>query len=139
MIPKQPQPNPASHAISGTTNISHRGGSPKNIATIIGTQPYTPARVAIQHRGAYDLLGETGELRASAANRLVREENLPAVGDWVGLDLTTNLIEAVLRHYTGEECYRLVTALSAFERLQRGCLTLGITESPESAWLDNQS
>jgi ribosome biogenesis GTPase len=59
-----------------------------------------PARVAIQHRGAYDLLGETGELRASAANRLVREENLPAVGDWVGLDLTTNLIEAVLPRRT---------------------------------------
>jgi ribosome biogenesis GTPase / thiamine phosphate phosphatase len=59
-----------------------------------------PARVAIQHRGAYDLIGETGELRASAANRLVREENLPAVGDWVGLDLTTNLIEAVLPRRT---------------------------------------
>ena len=59
-----------------------------------------PARVAIQHRGAYDLIGETGELRASAANRLVREESLPAVGDWVGLDLTTNLIEAVLPRRT---------------------------------------
>ena len=59
-----------------------------------------PARVAVQHRGAYDLIGETGELRASAANRLVREENLPAVGDWVGLDLTTNLIEAVLPRRT---------------------------------------
>jgi ribosome biogenesis GTPase len=59
-----------------------------------------PARVAVQHRGAYDLIGEAGELRASAANRLVREENLPAVGDWVGLDLTTNLIEAVLPRRT---------------------------------------
>jgi ribosome biogenesis GTPase / thiamine phosphate phosphatase len=59
-----------------------------------------PARVAVQHRGAYDLIGETGELRASAANRLVREESLPAVGDWVGLDLTTNLIEAVLPRRT---------------------------------------
>ena len=33
-----------------------------------------PARVAIQHRGAYDLMHEQGEQRASAANRLVREE-----------------------------------------------------------------
>ena len=32
-----------------------------------------PARVAIQHRGAYDLIAEAGEVRASAANRLVRE------------------------------------------------------------------
>jgi ribosome biogenesis GTPase len=59
-----------------------------------------PARVAVQHRGAYDLLSEQGELRASAANRLVREEGLPAVGDWVGIDLTTNLIEALLPRRT---------------------------------------
>ena len=59
-----------------------------------------PARVAVQHRGAYDLLAEEGELRASAANRLVREESLPAVGDWVGVDPTTNLIEAVLPRRT---------------------------------------
>jgi len=49
-----------------------------------------PARVAIQHRGAYDVMHEQGEQRASAENRLVREEGLPAVGDWVGLDLTSN-------------------------------------------------
>jgi ribosome biogenesis GTPase len=59
-----------------------------------------PARVAVQHRGAYDLLAEQGELRASAANRLVREEGLPAVGDWVGIDLTTNLVEALLPRRT---------------------------------------
>src|SRR5438045_9719370 len=55
-----------------------------------------PARVAIQHRGAYDLIHEDGEQRASAANRLVREEGLPAVGDWVGLDLSTNLSDVLL-------------------------------------------
>ena len=59
-----------------------------------------PARVAVQHRGAYDLMGEVGELRASAANRLVREEGLPAVGDWVGLDPTTGLIDALLERRT---------------------------------------
>jgi ribosome biogenesis GTPase len=59
-----------------------------------------PARVAIQHRGAYDLMHEQGEQRASAANRLVREEGLPAVGDWVGIDLTTNLVEALLPRRT---------------------------------------
>jgi ribosome biogenesis GTPase len=59
-----------------------------------------PARVAVQHRGAFDLLGEVGELRASAANRLVREGNLPAVGDWVGVDPTTGLIEALLLRRT---------------------------------------
>ena len=60
-----------------------------------------PARVAIQHRGAYDLLGEVGELRASAANRLVRDDRLPAVGDWVGVDPTTGMIEALLHRRTG--------------------------------------
>jgi ribosome biogenesis GTPase len=59
-----------------------------------------PARVAVQHRGAYDLLGERGELRASAANRLVRDERLPAVGDWVAVDSGTSLVEDVLPRRT---------------------------------------
>jgi ribosome biogenesis GTPase len=59
-----------------------------------------PARVAVQHRGAYDLVAEEGEVRASAANRFVREDDLPAVGDWVGLDRTTGLIEALLPRRT---------------------------------------
>jgi ribosome biogenesis GTPase len=65
-----------------------------------GTAGLVPARVAVQHRGAYDLVLEQGEQRASAANRLVREDGLPAVGDWVGIDLTTNLIEALLPRRT---------------------------------------
>jgi len=59
-----------------------------------------PARVAVQHRGAYDLIHDEGEQRASAANRLVREEGLPAVGDWIGLGPTTKLIEALLPRRT---------------------------------------
>src|SRR5207237_4514450 len=43
---------------------------------------------------------EDGDVRASAATRFVREENLPAVGDWIGVDLTTNLIESVLPRRT---------------------------------------
>ncbi len=61
---------------------------------------FQPARVAIQHRGAYDLLTEDGELRASAANRLARAEELPAVGDWVGLDPSSGLVEVVLPRRT---------------------------------------
>ena len=59
-----------------------------------------PARVGVQHRGAYDLLTDHGELRASAANRLVREEGLPAVGDWIGIDTASNQIEALLPRRT---------------------------------------
>jgi ribosome biogenesis GTPase len=59
-----------------------------------------PARVAVQHRGAYDVLGDLGELRASAANHFAREDNLPAVGDWVGVSLESGLIEALLPRRT---------------------------------------
>jgi ribosome biogenesis GTPase len=59
-----------------------------------------PARVAIQHRGAYDLMTADGEVRASAATRLVKLEELPAVGDWVGVDPETMLVEAVLPRRT---------------------------------------
>ncbi len=59
-----------------------------------------PARVAVQHRGAYDLLGEQGEVRASAANRLARADDLPVVGDWVGCDPDGGLVEAVLPRRT---------------------------------------
>src|SRR6476659_1039050 len=52
MIPKHAQPNPDTHAISGTTNIPQDGSSPKAIATSIGTQPYTPALVAIHSASA---------------------------------------------------------------------------------------
>src|SRR3954452_20421855 len=58
------------------------------------------ARVPIQHRGAYALLGDVGERPASAATRLVRDDRLPAVGDWVGVDPTAGMIEALLERRT---------------------------------------
>ncbi|HVC88809.1 MAG TPA: ribosome small subunit-dependent GTPase A [Gaiellaceae bacterium] len=59
-----------------------------------------PARVAIQHRGAYDLATEQGEVRARAASHFVRDDDLPGVGDWVGLDLASGLVEALLERRT---------------------------------------
>ena len=44
-----------------------------------------PARVAVEHRSAYVLYGEEGELRAELAGRLRHEEIWPAVGDWVAV------------------------------------------------------
>ena len=38
--------------MNGTASIPHDGSSPKKIATTIGTQPYTPARVATQSASA---------------------------------------------------------------------------------------
>jgi ribosome biogenesis GTPase len=49
-----------------------------------------PARVAIQHRGAYDVLTEEGEARGRVSGRLLHEAaspaDLPVVGDWVALE-----------------------------------------------------
>ena len=59
-----------------------------------------PARVAIQHRGAYDLTAAGGDVRASAATRLFKLDELPAVGDWVGFDPETLLVETVLPRRT---------------------------------------
>jgi ribosome biogenesis GTPase len=70
-----------------------------------------PARVAVQHRGAYDLIGEGGEVRASAVVRLAREGGLPAVGDWVAVDPETGLIEAVLPRRTAVSRKEVWTAV----------------------------
>ena len=65
-------------------------------------------RVAVQHRGAYDVLTELGELRCDVAGRLYEESrsaaDLPAVGDWVAVapraDEGAGTIQAVLPRRT---------------------------------------
>ena len=61
-----------------------------------------PGRVAVQHRGAYDVYTEPGEVRAGLPGRMLHEavdkRDLPAVGDWVALDGAT--IQAVLPRRT---------------------------------------
>jgi len=67
-------------------------------------EPYagmTPGRVAVQHRGAYDVMSGEGDVRAQVAPRLRREVSaaeLPVVGDWVAL--ASDVIEAVLPRRT---------------------------------------
>ena len=52
-------------------------------------QGFVPGRVSIQHRGAYDVFTEHGEIRCDVRGRLFDEAespaDLPAVGDWVAL------------------------------------------------------
>jgi len=61
-----------------------------------------PARVAEQHRGAYVLFSELGELRAIAAGRLSHEAegagDLPAVGDWVAVSPRPEESTATIQH-----------------------------------------
>ena len=52
-------------------------------------QGLAPGRIAIPHRGAYDVLTAAGEVRARVTGRLRKEASstdLPVVGDWVALD-----------------------------------------------------
>ena len=70
-----------------------------------------PARVAAQHRGAYVVYSELGELRADTAGRLSHEAagagELPAVGDWVAIaprpEEGTATIHAVALNATEEQ------------------------------------
>jgi ribosome biogenesis GTPase / thiamine phosphate phosphatase len=65
-------------------------------------------RVSVQHRGAWDVLTEHGELRVDAAGRLRHDASstaaLPVVGDWVAIaeraDETSGTIQAVLPRRT---------------------------------------
>jgi alkylhydroperoxidase family enzyme len=50
-------------------------------------------------------------------------------------DVTDELVADVLAHLSPGECFTLVEGISAMETLQRGCLVLGLTTSPEAAWL----
>jgi ribosome biogenesis GTPase len=65
-----------------------------------------PGRVAVPHRGAYDVLTEDGEARARLPGRARRDvdgADLPVVGDWVALERGTRgapAIQAVLPRRT---------------------------------------
>jgi ribosome biogenesis GTPase / thiamine phosphate phosphatase len=67
-------------------------------------QGFEPGRVSIQHRGAYDVLTERGEIRCDIRGRLFDEADspadLPAVGDWVALSVhpgeQTGTVEGLL-------------------------------------------
>jgi len=66
-----------------------------------------PGRVAVQHRGAYDVLVPDGEVRAGLPGRLLHDAgdkaDLPAVGDWVALDPPAagqSIVRAVLPRRT---------------------------------------
>ena len=66
-----------------------------------------PGRVAVQHRGAYDVLALDGEVRAGLPGKLLHDAgdtaDLPAVGDWVALDPPVegrSMIRAVLPRRT---------------------------------------
>jgi ribosome biogenesis GTPase len=59
-----------------------------------------PGRVAVQHRGAYDVLTADGDVRAKITNRLRRDApqaELPVVGDWVAIDPESAIVGVLPR------------------------------------------
>ena len=65
-----------------------------------------PARVAVPHRGAYDVITEDGETRARLPGKARRDQDaaeLPVVGDWIALEPSARnapVIRAVLPRRT---------------------------------------
>ncbi len=83
-----------------------------------GLEGLSPARVVAQHRGAYAVAGETGELLAEVSGRFRHRTSdpadFPAVGDWVAVEphgRGRGVIHAVLERR------------SAFARKAAGALT----------------
>lgn len=62
-----------------------------------------PGRIAVQHRGAYDVLTAAGEKRSRITSRLRRgsaRAALPVVGDWVVLDRSEAISRVLPRRTT---------------------------------------
>jgi len=111
------------------------------IATLLGFE----AGLAVRSQQAREAgLGEDkiAELPSWPTSSLfsARERACIALAEQFVMDVggvTDRQVDDVLEHLSSGECYAYVNALSAFENLQRACLTLGVTTSPETAWLSS--
>lgn len=68
-----------------------------------GARGLTPGRIAVQHRGEYDVLTAGGERRSKITSRLRRgsdRADLPVVGDWIALDDAGSIADIVPRRTT---------------------------------------
>jgi ribosome biogenesis GTPase / thiamine phosphate phosphatase len=66
-------------------------------------EEHRPGRVAVQHRGEYDLLTADGDERSRITSRFRRtadRSDLPVVGDWVALDATDSISAVLPRRAT---------------------------------------
>ncbi len=82
-------------------DLATLGWDPRWRAAFEAYTGMTPGRVAVQHRGAYDVMSAEGDVRARIAARLRRASSpaeLPVVGDWVAV--AGDVIEAVLPRRT---------------------------------------
>jgi alkylhydroperoxidase family enzyme len=109
------------------------------IATLVGFEPGLEVRSAQARLAGLDedKIAMVASWPASSVFS-PRERACLALAEQFVLDvngITDTLVDDVLQYLSPAECYAYVSALSAFENLDRACVTLGVSTSPEPAWL----
>ena len=99
-------------------------------------QPYTedqPARVSVEHRGAYVVMTQDGDMWAEASGRLRHDaedrSEMPAVGDWVALRVTEGAHRASIT--------AVLPRRTAFIRKEAGFVTGGqvLAANADHVWI----
>jgi ribosome biogenesis GTPase len=85
---------------------------------------FVPARVALEHKHAYELLSPLGELTAECTGRLLHtarsRADLPAVGDWVAVRLRTASLGAAPNPADGADIHAVLPRRTCFSRRASG-------------------
>lgn len=85
---------------------------------------FLPARVALEHKHAYELLSPLGEIVAECTGRLLHTArsrgDLPAVGDWVAIRLRTPSLGAALDPADGADIHAVLPRQTCFSRRAAG-------------------
>lgn len=85
---------------------------------------FLPARVALEHKHAYELLSPRGEIAAVCTGRLLHtvrsRAELPAVGDWVAVRLRTPTVGAAPAPADGADIHAVLPRQTCFSRRAAG-------------------
>ena len=85
---------------------------------------FLPARVALEHKHAYELLSPQGEIAAECTGRLLHNArsrgDLPAVGDWVAIRLRTPVLGAAPDPAAGADIHAVLPRQTCFSRRAAG-------------------
>lgn len=88
---------------------------------------FVPARVALEHKHAYELLAPAGEIAAACTGRLlhtaVSRADLPAVGDWVVVRLRPEVRQSAPDTRRGGDIHAVLPRKTTFSRRSAGDVT----------------
>lgn len=83
-----------------------------------------PARVALEHKHAYELLSPLGEIAAECTGKLLHtvrsRGDLPAVGDWVAVRLRTPSVGSATDPTEGADIHAVLPRQTCFSRRAAG-------------------